>query len=235
MEIFNSVIESPLFGIFITLAAYEIAVALYKKVKFVLFNPLLVSIIIVITFLSVTGISYETYNMGAKFITKFVSPITVALAIPLYMQIYVLRDNAVIILTAIVLGTVAAISSMCVFQIFFPMDTAVFASLIPKSVTTAIAVEVQAQFGGIEAITVIAVLIAGLFGAIFAPMLGKFLRIRNDIALGLAIGTASHALGTSRALELSERCGAMSGLSIGIAGITTVIIAPILVKLFGVL
>lgn len=235
METLLSICENPLFGILVTLAAYEIAVVLYQRTRFVLFNPLLISIVIVIAFLLITGIPYETYNIGGKIITMFISPITIVLAVPLYLQIQVLRDHAIIILVAISLGCVTAIVSMCVFQYFFPMDPQIFASILSKSITTAIAVEVTQEFGGIEAITVIAVLIAGLFGAIFSPVLAKVFRIRDEISLGLAIGTSSHALGTSKALELGERTGAMSGLSIGVAGIVTVLVAPLLVKLFGVL
>lgn len=235
METLRVICENPLFGIFITLIAYEIAVILYQKTKFVLFNPLLVSIVLVIAFLLVTGIPYETYNIGGKIISMFISPITVVLAIPLYMQIQVLKDHAFIIVTAIFLGCVTAIASICAFQYFFPMDSQIFASILPKSITTAIAVELTQEFGGIEAITVIAVLIAGLFGAIFSPILAKIFHIRDEISLGLAIGTSSHALGTSKALELGERTGAMSGLSIGVAGIITVLVAPLIVKLFGVL
>ncbi len=235
MEALQTICSSPLFGILVTLCAYELSVVLYKKTKCVLLNPLLVSILLVIAFLLVTGIPYDTYNIGGSVITMFISPITVVLAVPLYLQIQVLRDNAVVIFTAICLGCVTAVASICLFQMFFPMDPQVFASILPKSITTAIAVEVGQQFGGLEAITVIAVLIAGLFGAIFAPMLAKLLHIRDEIALGLAIGTTSHALGTSKALELGERTGAMSGLAIGVAGVVTVLVAPLLVKLFGVL
>ena len=236
MENLRLLCENPLFGILLTLAAYEIAIILYNKSnKFVFFNPLLVSIVIIIAVLLIFDISYDTYNIGGQVITMFVSPITVVLAIPLYMQINVLRENAAIILIAITLGCITAITSLCAFQVAFPMDPVVFASILPKSITTAIAVEVTEQFGGVPAITVVAVLIAGVFGAVFAPIMSKIFRIKNDISLGLAIGTSSHALGTSKALELGERVGAMSGLSIGVAGIVTVILAPFIVKLFGVL
>lgn len=236
MEILNAIYENPLFGIILSLLAYEIAVLIYKKSNnFVLLNPLLVSVIMVIAFLLVFDIPYDTYNIGGKFLTMFISPITVVLAVPLYLQVKALRENAGIILTAIFFGAVASVVGICTYQYFFPMESSVFASLISKSITTAIAVEVTEQFGGITGITVIAVAFTGLFGAIFSPVMGKVFRIKNDIALGLAIGTSSHVLGTTKAIELGEKVGAMSSLSIAIAGVVTVIVAPFIVQLFGLI
>lgn len=234
MEILKTIYANPLFGILLTIAAHEIAVILYKKTKFVLFNPLLISILLIIAVLLTCKIDYNTYNIGGSIITMFISPITVVLAVPLYCQIQVLKENAAVILCGIFFGCVTAVSSMCVFQMIFQMDPQLFVSLIPKSITTAIAVELTASLGGIPAITVIAVLIAGLMGAIFAPIMARVFHIKDEIALGVAIGTSSHALGTTKALELGKTQGAMSGLSIGVAGIITVLVAPLIVKLFGV-
>lgn len=234
MEILNAIYENPLFGIILSLLAYEIAVFIYNKSnKFVLLNPLLVSVAMVIAFLLIFDIPYDTYNNGGQFLTMLISPITVVLAVPLYLQIKALRDNAGIILTAIFFGAVASVVGICTYQTFFPMEEAVFASLIPKSITTAIAVEVSEQFGGITGITVVAVAFTGLFGAIFSPVMVKIFGIKNDIAKGLAIGTSSHVLGTTKAIEMGEKVGAMSSLSIAIAGVVTVIVAPFIVKLFG--
>lgn len=234
MEILNAIYENPLFGIILSLLAYEVAVFIYNKSnKFVLLNPLLVSVSMVIAFLLIFDIPYDTYNLGGKILTMFISPITVVLAVPLYLQIKELRDNAGIILTAIFFGAVASVVGICAYQKFFSMEEAVFASLIPKSITTAIAVEVSEQFGGITGITVVAVAFTGLFGAIFSPIMVKILRIKNDVAKGLAIGTSSHVLGTTKAIEMGEKVGAMSSLSIAIAGVVTVIVAPFIVKLFG--
>ena len=234
MEILNAIYENPLFGIILSLLAYEIAVLIYNKSNnFVLLNPLLTSVAMVIAFLLFFDIPYDSYNLGGKFLTMFISPITVVLAVPLYLQISALRDNAGIILTAIFIGSVASVCGICLYQTYFPMDSAVFASLIPKSITTAIAVEVSEQFGGITGITVIAVAFTGLLGAIFSPIMAKVLGIKNDIAKGLAIGTSSHVLGTTKAIEMGEQVGAMSSLSIAIAGVITVIVAPFIVRLFG--
>ncbi len=236
MEILNVIYENPLFGIILSLLAYTVAVLIYKKSNnFVLLNPLLVSVTLVIAILLVFDIPYDTYNIGGKFLTMFISPITVVLAVPLYMQINALRENAGIILTAIFFGAVASVVGICTYQTFFPMENTVFASLISKSITTAIAVEVTEQFGGITGITVIAVAFTGLLGAIFSPIMAKVFRVKNDIALGLAIGTSSHVLGTTKAIEMGEKVGAMSSLSIAIAGVVTVIVAPFIVQLFGLI
>jgi len=234
MEILNAIFENPLFGVVLSLLAYEIAVFIYNKSnKYVLLNPLLVSVAMVIAFLIIFDIPYDTYNNGGKFLTMFISPITVVLSVPLYLQIKALRDNAGVILTAIFFGAVASVVGICAYQVHFPMDEAVFASLIPKSITTAIAVEVSEQFGGITGITVVAVAFTGLVGAIFSPIMVKIFGIKNDIAKGLAIGTSSHVLGTTKAIEMGEKVGAMSSLSIAIAGVVTVIVAPLIVRLFG--
>lgn len=228
----NEIISHPLFGILLTVLCYELAVQLYKKVKFVLFTPFVVATVLVIAFLLITGIDYETYNIGGQIITMFISPITIVLAVPLYLQIHVLKENGPIIITGIFVGCITALFTMIGFAYLFGMDNVLFASLLPKSITTAIAVEVCASLGGIQALTVLAVMIAGLTGAILAPVLSKVFRIRNEVAVGLAIGTSAHALGTSKAVELGETQAAMSSLSIGIAGIITVILAPFVAKLF---
>ncbi|MBR5479241.1 MAG: LrgB family protein [Clostridia bacterium] len=236
MEILNAIYENPLFGIIVSLLAYEAAVWIYNKSnKFVLLNPLLVSVAMVIGFLLIFDIPYDTYNIGGKFLTMFISPVTVVLAVPLYLQIKSLKDNAGIILFSIFIGAVASVVGICVYQKLFPMETAVFASLVPKSITTAIAVEVSEQFGGIPGITVIAVAFTGLLGAIFSPIMAKVFGVKNDIAKGLAIGTSSHVLGTTKAVEMGEQVGAMSSLSIAIAGVVTVFTAPFIVRLFGLL
>jgi len=228
----NEIFAHPLFGIILTVVCYEIAVALYKKVKIVLFTPFFVAEVLVISFLLIFNIDYETYNIGGQVITMFVSPLTVVLAIPLYLQLRVLKENGAIIIAGILVGSLTAMLSMLGFAYLFNMDATLFASLLPKSITTAIAVELSESLGGISALTALAVMIAGITGAMLAPILAKVFKIRSEVALGLAIGTSSHALGTSKAIELGETQGAMSSLSIGIAGIITVFLAPLVAKLF---
>ena len=228
----NEIFSHPLFGILLTVAAYEIALALYKRVRIALFTPFIVAEVIVIAFLLIFNVDYETYNIGGEIITMFVSPLTVVLAIPLYLQLHVLKENGAIIVAGIFAGCVTAMLSMLGFAYLFGMDRTLFVSILPKSITTAIAVEVGASLGGIPALSALAVMIAGVTGAMLAPLLARVLRLRSEVAIGLAIGTSSHALGTSKALELGETQGAMSSLSIGIAGIITVFLAPIVARLF---
>ena len=228
----HELISHPLFGILLTVAAYELAVLLYRKTGWVALNPLLTSIVLVCAVILIFRIDYADYNVGGEIITMFISPVTILLAVPLYMQLHVLKENGPAILTGIFLGCLTALFTMLGFAKLFGMDQALFASLLPKSITTAIAVEICESMGGIPAVTVIAVLVAGLTGAILAPVLARVFRIRDEVALGLAIGTSSHALGTSKALELGKTQGARSSLSIGIAGIITVLLAPLIAKLF---
>ncbi len=236
MEEIKAICQNPIFGVFLSLTMFEISVWLYKKSnKFLLLNPLPVTVVFLILFLLIFDIPYESYAAGGQYITSLISPITVALAVPLYMQRETLKKNALVIIASIAVGSIVAIASMCAFQMLFPMDEVIFASILPRSVTTAIAVELSAQFGGLPAITVIAVLVAGLTGALLAPTMSKVFKIKNDISIGLAIGTSSHAFGTTKAFEMGERIGAMSSLSIGIAGVITVFVAPFIVKLFGLL
>ena len=222
----------PLFGILLTVVCYELALALYKKVKLVIFTPFFVAEVILISVLLIFDIDYDIYNVGGQIITMFISPLTIVLAIPLYLQLKVLKENGVIIITGIFAGCVTALLSMLGFAYLFKMDPVIFASLLPKSVTTAIAVEVSASLGGISALTALAVMIAGITGAMLSPLLARVFRIKSEVAIGLAIGTSSHALGTSKAIELGETQGAMSSLSIGIAGIITVFLAPLVARLF---
>lgn len=228
----KEVCAHPLFGILLTVLCYELALALYKKVKLVIFTPFFVAEVLLISVLLIFNIDYETYNIGGQVITMFVSPLTIILAIPLYLQLKVLKENGVIIIIGILAGCLTALFSMLGFAYLFDMDPVLFASLLPKSVTTAIAVEVGASLGGIPALSALAVMIAGITGAMLAPILAKIFRIKNEVAIGLAIGTSSHALGTSKAIELGETQGAMSSLSIGIAGIITVFLAPLVARLF---
>lgn len=164
----------------------------------------------------------------------FLGPATVILAVPLYRQRELLKANLAAILIGITAGCVAAVSSMIILTNIFNIEGAIAASLIPKSVTTPIGIEISRQIGGIPSITVGAITIAGISGAVIGPMVCNAFRIKDEVAVGIAIGTASHAVGTTKAMELGETQGAMSGLAIGVAGLTTVLIVPLLMQLFNV-
>lgn len=218
---------SAFFGFFITLFGYWLGVGISKKVKSTLCNPLLVSIILIIAFLKVAGISYETFDNGAKYINYFLTPATVCLAVPLYRQIRLLKEYVWAILLSIFSGCVSCAALVFLMSRLFALDMETYAGLVPKSVTTAIALGVSEELGGMASVTVMAVVITGIGGAVIASTVFKLFRIEDPIAQGLAIGTASHAIGTSKALEMGEIQAAMSSLAIAVTGVMTVIIGPI--------
>lgn len=215
------------FGFFLALAAYWIGLAIQKKFPYTICNPLLIANIIVIVILLVCHIDYETFNEGAKYITYFLTPCTVCLAIPMYKQLKVLKKNLPAILISLFSGCLAAALTIWTLCALFGLDGVLYHSLQPKSVTSAIAMGLSEEIGGNPSLTVAAVTITGLFGAIVAKNVCKIFRITNPIAVGLACGNAAHAMGTSKALEFGEVEGAMSSLAVVTAGVITVILAPI--------
>lgn len=226
-----SLISSPLFGIGLSLLTYYAGSLLYNRTGSPFLNPLVLSMVVIIALLLSLNISFEDYNRGGRFISFFLGPATVVLAVPLYNKISLLRKNALPILAGISTGSAAGIVSMIIMSRIFGLDELVSISLIPKSVTTPIGMEISGQLGGITSITVAAIVMTGITGALLGPAVCSLFRIRDKVAVGIAIGTSSHALGTTKAVELGETEGAMSGLAIGIAGLMTVFLAPVLAKL----
>lgn len=228
----NFLQNSAYFGFFLTLFGYWLAVKISKKVKSTLCNPLLISIILIIFFLKLTGISYETFDNGAKYINYFLTPATVCLAVPLYRQIKLLKENVWAIVISIFSGSVACAALIFVMSKIFALNGEIYASLVPKSITTAIALGMSEELGGMASVTVMAVFITGIGGAVIANTVFKLAKIEDPMAQGLAIGTASHAIGTSKALEMGEIQAAMSSLAIAVTGVMTVIIGPIVAGLY---
>lgn len=218
--------QSLFFGMIVSLVAYKIGFEIQKKWKKVYLNPLLIAIVIVIAFLLITGISYETYQYGAKYLSYFLTPVTVCLAVPLYKQLDILKNNLAAILISILIGCLSHAGILIAVTILCKMDQQLLLSVMSKSVTTAIALGVTGEIGGIQGITVIGVMIAGISGAVVGPSILKLFHITEPIAQGLALGSASHAVGTSKAIELGEIQAAMSSLAIVVTGILTVIIVP---------
>ena len=223
--------ESLFFGMILSLVAYKIGFEIQKKWKKVFLNPLLIAIIIIIGFLLVTGISYETYKYGAKYLSYFLTPVTVCLAVPLYKQMETLKKNVEAILISIVIGCVVHAGVLIAVTVVCKMDRQLLLSVMSKSVTTAIALGVTNEIGGIQGITVIGVMIAGISGAVIGPALLKIFHITEPVAQGLAMGSSAHAIGTSKAIELGEIQAAMSSLAIVVTGILTVVIVPWVVSL----
>ena len=214
-------------GAALTMIAFFTGSLIKDKFKSQLFNPILIAMIIIISFLTVTGIDYDTYNSGAKYISWFLTPATVSLAIPLYRQIEQLKNNIFAILAGIFSGVVASAAGILLLALVFGLSHPEYVTLLPKSVTSAIGMGVADELGGISSITVPVIIITGIFGNIIASAVLDFFRITNPVAKGLAIGTAAHGTGTTRAIELGEVEGAMSGLSIAVAGLMTVVVAQV--------
>ncbi len=228
----NFLQQTSYFGFVITLIIYYLSLCLKNKTKLSILNPLLVTTIIIVVILLIFNINYETYNIGAKYISYFLTPTTVCLAIPLYKQIKVLKKNVIGILSGILAGVIANASVIVLLVKLFKMNNELGTSLLSKSITAPIAIGLTDELGGISSITVFAVILSGIIGAAIAPTIFKLFRIKDETAQGLACGTAAHGSGTTTALELGEIQGAMSGLAIIVTGLITTIIAPIINHIF---
>lgn len=217
--------SSLFFGTFLSLAAYGVGVFLRSRWKFALFNPLLVAILLVSVFLVAFDIDYAVYNEGAKYISYLLTPATVCLAVPLYQQFSLLKQNAKAVLLGIAAGVLTSLCVVLGMSILFALDHTMYVTLLPKSITTAIGIGVSEELAGIQSLTVVVIIITGVLGNIFAELVCKVFRITDPIAQGVGIGTSTHAVGTARAMEMGEIQGAMSGLSIVVAGLMTVVAA----------
>ncbi|MBR5850943.1 MAG: LrgB family protein [Bacteroidaceae bacterium] len=213
---------SLFFGVGISVGTYLLGVAIKKRVNFFLFNPLLLAIILTIATLLVSGIEYKEYYEGAKYLSYLLTPATVALAIPLYEQVAIIKKNPTAILVGIASGVLTSGITIFAMSLLFKLGHIEYVTLLPKSITTAIGMDLSAELNGIVPITVAAIMITGLFGNIAGGVLCRILGIKNPIAKGIAIGTASHVMGTSKAMELGKIEGAMSSLSVAVAGAMTV-------------
>ena len=215
--------QSVFFGVVITLICYQIGLWVKKKVNLAIANPLLIAVVIIVSFLLLFDIDYEAYSNGAKYISLFLTPATVSLAIPLYRQLELLKKYPKAILGGIAAGVRATMVSIFLMSLAFGLTHEQYVTLLPKSITTAIGMGVSEKMGGIVTITVVSISITGIFGNIAAETICRIFKIEEPIAKGLAIGTSAHALGTTKAMELGEIEGAMSSLSIVVAGIMTVV------------
>ncbi|MBR1892700.1 MAG: LrgB family protein [Lachnospiraceae bacterium] len=224
----NEMFENAVFfGVTISLCAYGLGLVLQKKFKMTVFNPLLISIVITMLVLKFGNISYEKYNEGAKYLSYFLTPATVCLAVPLYEKIELLKSNWKAIIAGIVSGVITSLGSILAMAAFFKLDHKEYVTFLPKSITTAIGMGVAEELGGYVTLTVAVIIVTGIFGNVFASAICKIFKITDPIAVGIAIGTASHAVGTARAMEIGETEGAMSSLSIAVAGLITVVGASI--------
>ena len=224
-------LESQFFGLFLSLAFFQLARWLNRKAGREVISPLLFATLLCIAVLLVFDIDFEVYNRGAQYLDVLLTPATICLAIPLYRQYELLRRNAVAVLAGSVAGVAAHMAGCLLMLAVFRLEAAEFITLLPKSITTAIGKSLSAELGGYPAITMAAIMITGLFGAAIAPVLLRLFRVRDPLAQGLAIGTASHAAGTSTAVQMGEVQVAASSLAIVVTGLLTVVAAPLLVGL----
>jgi len=221
--------SSPLLHLTLTLMAYLIGARLYRRFNLhPLLNPVLIAVLILVAVLILTGTDYATYFEGAQFVHFLLGPATVALAIPLYNQIERVRRSALSLLSALVLGSLAAAASAAGIAWALGAGPEVIASIAPKSVTTPIAMGISEKLGGLPSLTAVLVILTGVLGATLGPMLLNLLRIKDWRARGLAIGVAGHGIGTARAIQVNEVAGAFSGLAMGLNALATAILLPLL-------
>ena len=214
--------SSVFFGVFVTLAAYFLGLKVKEKTGLAIMNPLLIAIVLVMLLLRGLDIDYAAYNQSARLVSSLLTPATVCLAVPLYEQLQLLKRHKAAILTGVISGVLTSLVCVLVLAMLFGLDHAAYVTLLPKSITTAIGMGVSEQLGGHVSITVAVIIITGVIGNMIAESVCKAFHITEPIARGIAIGTASHAIGTTRAMELGEVEGAMSSLSIVVAGVLTV-------------
>ena len=200
----NFLENSVFFGVFISIITYEIGVLIKKKLKLAIFNPLLISIALIIVFLLAFHIKYNVYESGAQYLSYFLTPATVALAVPLYEQIEPLKKNWKAVVAGILSG--ALTSALCVLAValIFQLDHKQYVTLLPKSITTAIGMGLSEELGGIVTITVAVIVVTGVIGNMFAESICKLFHITDPIAKGIGIGSASHAMGTAKAMEMGR-------------------------------
>lgn len=222
--------ESLYAGVSLSLAAYAIGVLLKRYLKLAVFNPLLVSIALTIAFLVLTDVSYASYSAGAQYLSWLLTPATVALAIPLYEKRAALVKNARAIFVSLLFGAVTSLLTVWALAALLKFDHKMYATLLPKSITTAIGLGVAEELGGHVTIAVAVIVLTGVLGNVFGVTLCRLFRITHPVAKGLAFGASSHAIGTTKAMELGEVEGAMSGLAIAVSGVMTVVLAPIFAK-----
>lgn len=224
----GDIVENSIyFGVLLSLVSYGVGLWLQRTTGWSLINPLFIAIVLVITTLLTFDISYESYSRGANFLDYLLTPSTICLALPLYQQLELLKRNYKAVLAGIFSGALSSVAIVLLLAWLMGLDHTSYVTFLPKSITTAIGYGVSEELGGYVSITVAVIIITGVFGGMICETLFKWLHIDEPIARGVAVGTAAHAIGTSRAMEMGTVEGSMSSLSIVVCGIITVILAPI--------
>ncbi|MGE4433673.1 MAG: LrgB family protein [Bacteroidales bacterium] len=228
----DALIRSEIFLLMLVLGVFLFGIFLYKKTKITLLQPLLTSMLLLIPFLKWTNIDYDTFYQQTRILNFMLGPSVVALGFVLYEQIGHIKGNVLSILTAVFVGSFVGIVSVVLIAKWLGADALLMSSLAPKSVTTPIAISLAEKSGGVPALTATFVVICGIFGGMVGPVVLRRFGFKSSIAKGLAMGAASHAMGTARALEMGALEGAISGLAIGIMGIMTAFMIPVVEWLF---
>lgn len=226
-----SILNTPLFGLILTISAFHIGLFVFKKTKFPIFNPLLIGIVIAMGVMSFFNIPLDYFRRGGDYMTFLLAPATISLALPLYKQLDKLKQNFLPIIIGSLVGAATAIVSTILLGKLLGIDKLLLVSFMPKSITTPIGIELSKLLGGVPAITIFAIIVTGIVGNVLAPAVCKCFKIKHPVAKGIGIGISSHAVGTSKALEIGEVEGAMSALSIVVSGIITFLIAPLFIFL----
>ena len=230
----NGIFQNELVIVTFTIIIYWLAQKLQARTGFILLNPILITILIIIAFLMIFNIDYQTYHNGSKFIDFLLKPAVVALGVPLYKQLKVIKKQALNIVISQLAGCITGIVSVVLIAKLMGASKEIIFSLAPKSVTTPIAIEISRSIGGIAPLTVSVVIVVGIFGAVFGYSILKLTGVRNPMAQSLSMGNAAHAIGTSKSMEISPVFGAMSSIGLIVNGIFTAILAPWVLKLMGI-
>ena len=224
----NELLQISILPVVLTLLAYRAGAWLQQKTKSPLCNPILIAVILVLAFLGISGMELKTYQTGSSFLSWLMTPATVCLAISMYEQFQVLRKNTPVILASVAAGAIACLGMVAGLCLLLGFDRELTVSLLPKSVTTAIGVPLSQMAGGLTPITTAAIILTGITASVLGPGLCRLFRLTDEIARGTAFGTAGHVIGTAKATELSPLAGAVSSLSLVVAGLLTAIVLPIL-------
>ncbi|MBD9097874.1 MAG: LrgB family protein [Ruminococcaceae bacterium] len=228
MELFE---HSAYFGVAVSLLSYGLGTVLKKKFKWAIFNPLLIAIAVTIVFLAVTRMDYSVYYESAKYLSWLLTPATVCLAVPLYEKLELLKKNWKAVMAGILSGVLTTLLSVLGLSVLFALSHEEYVTFLPKSITTAIGMGISEELGGQVTLTVAVIILTGILGNMAAPAICRLFHITEPIAKGVAIGTSAHAMGTAKAMEMGEVEGAMSGLSIAVSGLLTVIGASVFAQL----
>ena len=230
----NGIFQNELVIVTFTIIIYWLAQKLQARTGFILLNPILITILIIIAFLMIFNIDYQTYHNGSKYIDFLLKPAVVALGVPLYKQLKVIKKQALNIVISQLAGCITGIVSVVLIAKLMGASKEIIFSLAPKSVTTPIAIEISRSIGGISPLTASVVIVVGIFGAVFGYSILKLTGVRNPMAQSLSMGNAAHAIGTSKSMEISPVFGAMSSIGLIVNGIFTAILAPWVLKLMGI-